>query len=69
VEAIDVTERTAAEAVGQLREKGMQLHIQTDAEAAQWRAAMQRPVIDAFLRAAPEGGQRIIDLLNAIPAA
>jgi TRAP-type C4-dicarboxylate transport system substrate-binding protein len=69
VEAVEVTERTAAEAVGQLREKGMQLHIQTDAEAAQWRAAMQRPVIEAFLRAAPEGGQRIIDLLNAIPTA
>jgi hypothetical protein len=30
---------------------------------------MQQPVVDAFLRLAPEGGARMLDLLRAIPAA
>jgi TRAP-type C4-dicarboxylate transport system substrate-binding protein len=65
-EAIGVTESTAADAVGQLKEKGMTLHMQTSAEAAQWKAVMQQPVMDAFLKAAPEGGQKIIELVGKI---
>jgi hypothetical protein len=30
---------------------------------------MQQPVVDAFLRMAPEGGNRILELLRTIPAA
>ena len=36
-DAIDVTEATADAAVGELREKGMTLHIQTPAEIEAWR--------------------------------
>jgi len=66
---IAVTEQTAAAASGELRARGMTIHEQTPAELATWRAAMQQPVIDAFLRVAPEGGNRILDLLRGIPAA
>jgi C4-dicarboxylate-binding protein DctP len=62
-EAMTITEATAAAAIGELREKGMTIHLQTEAETEAWKAVMQRPVIDAFLRAAPEGGQRALDLL------
>jgi C4-dicarboxylate-binding protein DctP len=64
-----VTEDTAAAATGELRAKGMTIHEQTPAESAAWRGAMQQPVVDAFLRMAPEGGNRILELLRAIPAA
>jgi C4-dicarboxylate-binding protein DctP len=66
---IKVTEDTAAAAVGELRAKGMTVHEQTAAESATWRAAMQQPVVDAFLRIAPDGGPRSIELLRGIPAA
>lgn len=66
---LTVTEETAAAAVGELRVRGMTIHEQTAAESATWRAAMQQPVIDAFLRMAPEGGNRVLELLRGIPAA
>jgi C4-dicarboxylate-binding protein DctP len=44
----------------------MTLHIQTDAEVAAWRAAMQPPVLEAFLRLAPDNGRRAIELLRAL---
>jgi C4-dicarboxylate-binding protein DctP len=66
---LTVTEETAAAAVGELRARGMTIHEQTEAESATWRAAMQQPVIDAFLRMAPEGGNRVLELLRGIPAA
>ena len=65
-DAVEATIRTATAAVGELREKGMTIHEQTPAEAEQWKAVMQRPVIDAFLRSAPEGGPRLIELLNRV---
>lgn len=64
--AYDITEKTAADAVTQLREKGMTLHIQTPQEIAAWKAKMQKPVIDAFLAASPQDGQKIIDLMNKL---
>jgi C4-dicarboxylate-binding protein DctP len=67
-EAVTATEATAAAAVGELRAKGMTIHVQTPEEQATWRAAMQPPVIEAFRRAAPEGGGRILDLLGALSA-
>ncbi|MCC7283615.1 MAG: TRAP transporter substrate-binding protein DctP [Acetobacteraceae bacterium] len=62
-EAMTLTEATAAAAIGELRQRGMTIHEQTPAETAAWKAVMQKPVIEAFLRAAPEGGQRALDLL------
>ena len=58
--------QTADDAVKQLQEKGMQLKIQTPQEIAVWKAAMQKPVMDAFLKAAPQDGPKIIDLLNKL---
>lgn len=68
-EQMGITEDTAAAAVTELRARGMQVHEQTAAEANAWRAAMQQPVIDAFLRMAPDGGNRALELLRGIPAA
>jgi C4-dicarboxylate-binding protein DctP len=67
-EAMTATEATAAAAVGELRAKGMTIHEQTAEEQAAWKAAMQPPVIEAFRRAAPDGGPRILDLLGALSA-
>jgi C4-dicarboxylate-binding protein DctP len=61
LEAFDLTESTAAAAVGTLREKGMAIHIQTAEETAAWKATMQKPVLDEFLRLAPQDGQKLID--------
>jgi C4-dicarboxylate-binding protein DctP len=61
-----VTERTAADALVQLKAKGMELHVQTPEEEAKWRAVMQQPVIDAFLKSAPQDGAKILELLKAL---
>jgi len=39
---------------------------QTPEEQATWRAAMQKPVIDAFLKSAPEDGPKILELLKGL---
>jgi TRAP-type C4-dicarboxylate transport system substrate-binding protein len=65
-EAFTVTEATAADALVQLKAKGMTIHVQTPAEEATWRAAMQKPVIDAFLKSAPQDGQKILDLIKGL---
>ena len=64
--AFAVTEATAADALVQLKGKGMQIHVQTPEEQATWRAAMQKPVLDVFLKSAPEGGPKILELLKAL---
>ncbi|MGQ0662626.1 MAG: TRAP transporter substrate-binding protein [Pseudomonadota bacterium] len=65
-DAVGITEQTAADAVRQLRDKGMTLHLQTPAESETWKAAMQKPVMDAFLKAAGDDGRRLLDLLNKL---
>ncbi|WP_426957809.1 TRAP transporter substrate-binding protein DctP [Muricoccus radiodurans] len=65
-DAVDATVRTADAAVGELREKGMTIHVQSPEQVAQWRDVMQKPVMDAFLRQAPENGPRLIELLNRV---
>ncbi|MBM3567518.1 MAG: C4-dicarboxylate ABC transporter [Alphaproteobacteria bacterium] len=62
---VAITEATAAEAVGQLRDKGMAIHAQSAAETAAWKAAMQRPVIEAFTKAAPDG-QKLMELISKL---
>jgi C4-dicarboxylate-binding protein DctP len=44
----------------------MQIHVQTPEEEATWRAAMQKPVLDAFLKSAPQDGRRVLDLMNKL---
>lgn len=63
---IPLTEDVAARAITELKERGMTLHMQTAGERTAWSAAMQKPVVDAFLKLAPENGQRSIDLLRAL---
>ena len=65
-DAIGVTEATAAAAIRDLQARGMTIHLQTPQEQAAWRAAMEKPVRDAFLQTAPEGGARIIELLGKL---
>ena len=61
-----MTEATAAAAIRDLQARGMTIHLQTPQEQATWRAAMEKPVRDAFLQTAPEGGARIIELLGKL---
>ena len=61
--ALRITEETAGSAVGELREHGMTIHIQTAEETKAWTAAMQKPALDAFLKAAPEDGQQLLELV------
>jgi C4-dicarboxylate-binding protein DctP len=63
---IALTEETAGRAVGELRAKGMTVHVHTAAEIEQWKAVMQKPVIDAFLKAAPQDGPKLIEMLQAL---
>ena len=63
--AIGITEETAAAAVKDLQAKGMTLHIQPPAEQEVWKAAMQKPVLDAFVKASPDG-QKLIDLMKKL---
>ena len=65
-DAFTVTEETAADALVQLRNKGMTIHLQTPQEQETWKAAMQKPVIDAFVKSAPQDGPKILELLKAL---
>jgi TRAP-type C4-dicarboxylate transport system substrate-binding protein len=65
-DAIPITEATAQNAIKQLKEKGMQLHLQSPEEVAEWKAAMQKPVMDAFIKAAPKDGPKLIELLQKL---
>ena len=65
-EAIGVTEASADAAIRDLQGKGMTIHLQTPQEQAAWRAVMEKPVRDAFLQTAPEGGPKIIELLGRL---
>jgi C4-dicarboxylate-binding protein DctP len=65
-DAIPITEATADDAIKELKQKGMQLHVQTPAEVAEWKAAMQKPVMDSFVKAAPKDGPKLIELLQKL---
>jgi len=65
-DSIPLTEKTAADAVTQLKEKGMAIHIQTQAEIKAWIDTMQKPVMDAFIKASPTDGPKLIELMNKL---
>ena len=65
-EAFPVTEATAAAALKDLQTKGMMIHVQTPPEQQAWKAAMQKPVMDAFLKSAPADGPKIVELLQKL---
>lgn len=62
-DVIAVTETTAEQAIAQLKEKGMVLHMQTDEEVAAWKAAMQPPVLEAF-RALGDDAAKLVELIE-----
>jgi C4-dicarboxylate-binding protein DctP len=62
----DLTEETAAKAADELKAKGMVIHAQTAAERKAWAAAMQKPVIDAFVKASGPDGQKLIELFQKL---
>jgi TRAP-type C4-dicarboxylate transport system substrate-binding protein len=65
-EAVTITEDTAGKAVAQLRERGMTMKVHNAQEAEVWKRAMQPPVMDAFLKAAPKDGPTLIQLMNKL---
>lgn len=64
--AFDLTEKTAADAEKVLTERGMTVHVQTPAETETWKRAMQKPVMEQFLKEAPEDGQKLIDAIGKL---
>lgn len=64
-DSIALTEKTAADAVDQLKSKGMTLHMQSSAETQEWKGKMQPPVLDAFKKSAPDA-DKIIDAINKL---
>lgn len=65
-DSIPITEATAADALKELKAKGMQIHVQTPQEEAAWKAVMEKPVVDAFLKSAPTDGPKVLDLLHKL---
>ena len=65
-DAIGITEATADAAIRDLQTKGMTIHLQTPAEQAAWRAVMEPAVRAEFLKSAPEGGPKILELLGKL---
>ena len=65
-ESIPITEKTAEEAITQLREKGMQLIVHTPEQAAVWKKAMQPPVQESFLKATGDDGKKLMELMNKL---
>ena len=64
-DSIPLTEKTAEDAIKQLQDVGMQLHIQTPDEVETFKATMQKPVMDAFIESSPDA-QRVIDAVEKL---
>lgn len=64
-DAIPLTERTAEDAIRQLREEGMEIHVHSPEEVAAFEAVMQKPVMDAFLASSPDAAE-IIEAVDAL---
>ncbi|WP_323002376.1 TRAP transporter substrate-binding protein DctP [Denitromonas sp.] len=62
---VGVTEETAANAITQLKEKGMEIYVQSDEEAAVWKSRMQKPVLDAFRKIGPDA-TKLVDLIEKL---
>ena len=44
----------------------MVLHIQTDEEAAAWKARMQPPVLEAFIAEGGDDAKKLIEAVDAL---
>ena len=57
------SEKARDEAIEKLGEK-MSIHIQTPEEAAAWRALMEKPVLDYFLKKTGDQGKQLVDIVR-----
>jgi len=64
--AIDLTEESAAKAPGQLREKGMKVHMHTAAEIATMKAVMGPAFDKAFAKATGDDGKKLLDMISSM---
>jgi C4-dicarboxylate-binding protein DctP len=64
--ALEASEEASSAAPAQLTEKGMKVHIQTDAEMAAWKAIMAPAFDAAFAKATGADGERILELVTKI---
>jgi len=64
--ALDATEEAAAKAPGQLKAKGMTVHIHTPAEIAAMKAVMEPAFTKAFNEATKGQGQKLLDMIAAM---
>ncbi len=65
-DSVAITEKTATDAVEQLKAKGMQLTIHTPEQEEVWKKAMQPPVIKAFIDSTGDEGKKLIELMNKL---
>ncbi len=64
--AIDATEEAANKAPGQLRDKGMKVHIHSAAEIAAMKAIMEPAFTKAFDEATEGRGQALLDMISKL---
>ncbi|MFT6558947.1 TRAP transporter substrate-binding protein DctP [Sneathiella sp.] len=64
--AIEASEVSAAKAPGQLKEKGMKVHIATDEDIAALKAKMSPAFDKAFGDASGEDGKKLLELINKL---
>lgn len=64
-EVFAITEETAADAIVQLREKGMVIHVQSEDEIEVWKARMQPPVLEAF-RKLGDDANKLVELIEKL---
>ena len=63
-EAIRITEETASTAPDQLREKGMNVHIHSEAERETFRGIMEPAFREAFMEAAGADSETILQMIQ-----
>jgi TRAP-type C4-dicarboxylate transport system substrate-binding protein len=64
--ALDASIAASAEAPKQLEEKGVKVHIATDAENEAFKAAMQPAFAEGFAEEGGEDGRKLLDLVNKL---
>ena len=62
--AIEMTEESASKAPGQLKEKGMKVHIHSDSEIAAMKKAMGPAFDKAFADATGEEGKKLLSMIS-----
>lgn len=64
--ALEVAQQATAEAPGQLKAEGVEVHIATDEENAALKAAMQPAFNEGFAEETGEDGQKLLELIEKL---